>query len=179
MRILRKSEDELKKLRDEFARKRNRLETLQELDEKRAVYAPQVQKLFAEESKIGVKFAGTLADRLNVEEKAEKAVENLFGNFLQAVLVDTEKDARKVSSWLAANDVGRIAVLVTPEREGGGRGVKGTGRQHCEFSGSFRGRCRGPEAGFSARDVGANWSRASTAATLKTGNFSLTTTATC
>jgi chromosome segregation protein len=116
---LRKSEDELKKLRDEFARKRNRLETLQELDEKRAVYAPQVQKLFAEESRIGVKFAGTLADRLNVEEKAEKAVENLFGNFLQAVLVDTEKDARKVSGWLAGNDVGRIAVLVTPKEKAG------------------------------------------------------------
>ena len=111
---LRRSEEELKKLRDEFARKKNRLETLQELEEKRAVYAPQVQKLFAEEAKIGVKFAGTLADRLNVDEKAEKAVENLFGNFLQAVLVDTEKDAHKVSGWLSQNEVGRIAILVAP-----------------------------------------------------------------
>jgi chromosome segregation protein len=112
---LRRSEEDLKKLRDEFARKRNRLETLQELEEKRAVYAPQVQKLFAEEEKIGVRFTGTLADRLNVEEKAERAVENLFGNFLQAVLVDSAKDAHRVSTWLANNEVGRIAILVAPE----------------------------------------------------------------
>jgi chromosome segregation protein len=122
---LRKSEEALKRLRDEFTRKQNRLETLQELDEKRAVYAPQVQKLFSEESNIGVRFAGTLADRLNVEEKAEKAVENLFGTFLQAVLVETEKDARKVSGWLAGNDVGRIAVLVAPKDKTGSTGSKG------------------------------------------------------
>lgn len=122
---LRRSEEELKKLRDEFARKRNRLETLQELEEKRAVYAPQVQKLFAEEENIGVRFAGTLADRLNVGEKAERAVENLFGHFLQAVLVDTEKDARRVSSWLANNEVGRIAILVVPEGKSNSAPAKG------------------------------------------------------
>ena len=54
-----------------------------------------MQKLFAEQSKIGVKFAGTLADRFSVDEKAEKAVENLFGPFLQTVLVETEADARR------------------------------------------------------------------------------------
>ena len=94
------AEKDLKSIRDEFVRKQNRLETLRELDEKRAVYAPSVQKLFAEEKRVGVKFSGTLADRLNVDEKAEKAVENLFGSFLQAVIVETEADARKTIGFL-------------------------------------------------------------------------------
>ncbi len=108
---LKSSKSGLKTLRDEFSRKKNRLETLQELEEKRAIYAPNVQKLFSEEKKIGVKLLGTLADKLNVGEQAEQAVENLFGAFLQSVLVETEEDARKVSAFLGENNVGRNAVL--------------------------------------------------------------------
>ena len=110
--ILKTSESELKILRDEFSRKRNRLETLRELEEKRAIYAPSVQKLFADQKKIGVEFLGTLADKLNVAEKAEKAVEVLFGNYLQAVLVKTGDEARKVTDYLNTNNFGRIAILV-------------------------------------------------------------------
>jgi chromosome segregation protein len=109
---LKQTEDALKKLREEFSRKRNRLETLQELEEKRAVYAPQIQKLFAAEEKIGVKFAGILADKFEPDERAEKAVESLFGNYLQSVLVETEADANKTLEYLTANNIGRIAVLV-------------------------------------------------------------------
>jgi chromosome segregation protein len=109
-------ESELKTLRDEFSRKKHRLETLQELEEKRAIYAPNVQKLFAEEKKIGVKFLGTLADKLNVDEKAELAIENLFGGFLQSVLVKTEEDARKVSGFLGENNVGRNSILVSSQQ---------------------------------------------------------------
>jgi chromosome segregation protein len=111
---LQQAEKALRELQNEFTRKRNRLETLQELDEKRAVYAPAVQKLFAEQSKIGVKFAGTLADRFSVDEKAEKAVENLFGPFLQTVLVETEADARRTVEYLKNHNLGRIAVLIFP-----------------------------------------------------------------
>ena len=110
--ILQNSEKILKDFREKFSRAKHRLETLQELEEKRAIYAPTVQKLFAEEKKIGVKFLGTLADHLNVEEKAEKAVENLFGNFLQTVLVESVEDARKVADWLKKTGAGRNAVLV-------------------------------------------------------------------
>jgi chromosome segregation protein len=113
---LRSAEDVLKNLRNEFSRKRNRLETLRELEEKRAVYAPQVQKLFAAQAKIGVEFAGTLADRLSVEEKAEKAVENLFGSYLQSVVVKSESDARKTIAFLNENKIGRIGVLVEDSR---------------------------------------------------------------
>jgi chromosome segregation protein len=106
------AEKALRELQNEFSRRKNRLETLQELDEKRAVYAPSVQKLFAEQSKIGGKFSGTLADKLTVEERAERAVENLFGAFLQTVLVETEEDANKTVEYLKKSNLGRIAVLV-------------------------------------------------------------------
>ena len=99
-------------VREEFSGKKHRLETLRELDEKRAAFAPSIQKLFAEQKRIGVRFNGTLADHLNVEEKAEKAVENLFGQYLQAVLVESEEDALKTIEFLNANKFGRVAVLV-------------------------------------------------------------------
>ncbi|NOT48314.1 MAG: AAA family ATPase, partial [Acidobacteria bacterium] len=84
---LRRSEDSLKDLGQELSRKHHRLETLQELEETRAVYFPQVQKLFAELDHVEIKPLGVLADFLSVDESAEQAVEALFGNFLQAVLV--------------------------------------------------------------------------------------------
>ncbi len=114
--ILQANEKTLGTLREEFSRIKHRLETLLELDEKRAVYAPAVQKLFAEQKQIGVNFLGTLADKFEVEERAEKAVENLFGNFLQTVLVETEAEARRVSKYLNENNVGRIGVLVASQQ---------------------------------------------------------------
>jgi chromosome segregation protein len=110
--ILQASEKILSDLREEFSRKKNRLETLQELEEKRTVYAPAVQKIFAEEKRIGVKFLGILADKLNVEEKAEKAVEIIFGSYLQTILVESEEAARKTIRFLSENNLGRISILV-------------------------------------------------------------------
>jgi chromosome segregation protein len=109
-----RSEEALKAVESEHLRTKNRLETLQELDEKRAVYAPQVQKLFAEQEKIGVQFKGVLADFLDVDERAEKAIENLFGGILQTVIVESVDDAKKVASWLGTRKAGRIAVLAAP-----------------------------------------------------------------
>lgn len=106
------SETALSNVNKELSRTKNRLETLRELEEKRAVYAPQVQKLFAEQSKIGVKFAGVLADKFEISERAEKAVENLFGAFLQTVLVESEADALKTIQYLNENNLGRISVLI-------------------------------------------------------------------
>ena len=111
---LRTSESELQTLQDEHSAKRHRLSTLLELEEKRAVYTPQVQKLFAEEKNIGVRLAGVLADRLNVIREAETAVETLFGNFLEAVVVESIADAKRVSTWLKVNDIGRTAMIILP-----------------------------------------------------------------
>ncbi len=114
--ILQASEKALNDLREEFSRTKHRLETLRELDEKRAVYAPTVQKLFAEQKRIGVQFLGTLADKFEVDEMAEKAVENIFGTYLQTVLVKSETDARKVVEYLKANNLGRVGILVNSQR---------------------------------------------------------------
>jgi chromosome segregation protein len=109
---LRTVEGELQALQDEHSAKRHRLATLNELEEDRAVYTPQVQKLFASAKDIGVRLGGVLADRLNVAREAETAVETLFGPFLEAVIVDSIEDAKRVSAWLTANDVGRTAIIV-------------------------------------------------------------------
>jgi chromosome segregation protein len=110
---LQTDEKQLAKLREEFSRTHHRLDTLRELDEKRAVYAPNVQKIFAEQNKIGVRLLGTLADRLTVETLWEKAVENLFGPFLETVLVETEDEAQKIARYVRENNVGRISILVS------------------------------------------------------------------
>ncbi|MDQ3063555.1 MAG: hypothetical protein M3R14_11960, partial [Acidobacteriota bacterium] len=110
--VLQSNEKVSRDLREEFSRKTHRLETLQELEERKTIYAPAVQRLFAEQKQIGVEFLGTLADKLNVDERAEKAVENLFGNYLQTVLVESEEAARKTIRYLNENNLGRIAVLV-------------------------------------------------------------------
>ncbi len=109
---LQEKENALRDLRDEFNRKRHRLDTLQELEERKTIYAPTVQKLFAEQKRIGVKFVGILADKLDVDEQAEKAVENLFGNYLQAILVESKTDAQKTLRFVNENNLGRVAVLV-------------------------------------------------------------------
>ena len=111
------AEGVLQKLQDEHSAKKHRLATLLELEEKRAVYTPQVQKLFAEEKNIGARLAGVLADRLNVDQRAESAVETLFGAFLEAVVVESLDDATRVSAWLKANDLGRTAMIILPKDE--------------------------------------------------------------
>ncbi|MFN0141046.1 MAG: chromosome segregation protein SMC [Pyrinomonadaceae bacterium] len=115
---LRDAEGKLVELQDEHSAKRHRLATLVELEEKRAVYTPPVQKLFAEAENIGVRLAGVLADRLNVTPQAETAVEMLFGPLLEAVIVESLDEARRVTAWLRSNEIGRTALIVLP---GGGK----------------------------------------------------------
>ncbi len=125
---LEKQGGELKGLREVFSRQKHRLETLKELEEKRAIYKPSVQKLFTEHKKIGVKFLGTLADKFDVDHKAEKAVENLFGSFLQTILVGSKRDAHRVVKFLNSNNLGRIPVLVLDEKLLKGETTKKNGR---------------------------------------------------
>lgn len=113
---LQTSEKTLNSVREDYSRTANRLQALRELEERRAIYAPTVQTLFADQKKIGVEFKGTLADQLNVEAAAEKAVENILGNYLQTVLVSSEKDARQVIKYLDENNLGRTPILVFDEK---------------------------------------------------------------
>jgi chromosome segregation protein len=104
----------------EYARANHRLETLKELEETGAIYEPSVQKLMSARKDLGVKLLGTLADRFLTEGNAEKAVESMFGPYLQSVLVETKKDAIKVVKYLNQKGLGRIPVLVADTSGSGG-----------------------------------------------------------
>lgn len=114
---LARSEENLKLLQQELSRCRHRLETLQELEETKAVYFPQVQRLFAEVEQVGVEPLGVLADFLSVDEKFEKAVEALFANFLQAVVVRSSADAAAICEWARVNGVGRVVTVVVGDSD--------------------------------------------------------------
>ncbi|HYX40161.1 MAG TPA: hypothetical protein VE821_00620, partial [Pyrinomonadaceae bacterium] len=104
---------ELTRVREEYSRVRHRLDTLLELDAKRAHYSPAVQRLFAtSEAPEEFHFMGTLADMLNVESRWERAVEGALGASLQAILVPTPDDAARAALWLRENNAGRASFLV-------------------------------------------------------------------
>jgi len=107
------TEAELTRVRDEYSRTRHRLESLKELDDRRAYYSSAVQLMFSEESTPrDFHFIGTLADALNVEAKWERAVEGVLGSSLQSIVVPTPDDAARAAQWLRENNGGRASFLV-------------------------------------------------------------------
>ncbi|MFN2492813.1 MAG: chromosome segregation protein SMC [Pyrinomonadaceae bacterium] len=107
------TEAELTRVRDDYSRTKHRLESLKELDERRAYYSSAVQLLFSEDKgPRDFHFIGTLADALNVEAKWERAVEGVFGSSLQSIVVPTPDDAARAAQWLRENSGGRASFLV-------------------------------------------------------------------
>ena len=107
------TEAELTRARDEHSRASHRLESLKELDQRRAYYSPAVQLVFSpSEAPRGFHFIGTLADALNVDAKWERAVEGVLGSSLQSIVVPTPDDAVRASQWLRENNGGRASFLV-------------------------------------------------------------------
>ena len=108
---------EYARAREEAARVSHRLDTLAELDTQRALYSQPVQRIFSEERMAieagGFHAIGTLADMLQVEPQWERAVESVFGTYLQTVLVPTPDDAMRAAAWLQASGAGRATFLVT------------------------------------------------------------------
>ncbi|MGI9106955.1 MAG: hypothetical protein ACR2G4_11985, partial [Pyrinomonadaceae bacterium] len=125
---------EYARMREEAARVRNRLDTLAELDEKRSLYSQAVQRIFSAEhadeaeSDPAKDFhtIGTLADMLQVAPQWERAVESIFGTYLQTVIVPTPDDAFRAAAWLEANNAGRATFLVAG-LHGAGANSKGAG----------------------------------------------------
>jgi chromosome segregation protein len=104
---------ELTRLREEFSRASHRLESLKELDQRRAYYSPAVQLVFTpSETHKNFHYIGTLADALNVDAKWERAVEGVLGSSLQAIVVPTPDDAIRAAQWLRENNGGRASFLV-------------------------------------------------------------------
>ncbi len=107
------TEAELTRVRDENSRTKHRLESLKELDDRRAYYSSAVQRIFSQEDVArDFHFIGTLADALNVDAKWERAVEGVLGSSLQAILVPTPDDAARAAQWLRENNAGRASFLV-------------------------------------------------------------------
>jgi chromosome segregation protein len=107
------TEAELTRVRDEYSRASHRLESLKELDQRRAYYSPAVQLIFApSETPREFHFIGTLADALNVDARWERAVEGVFGSSLQSIVVPTPDDAVRAAQWLRENSGGRASFLV-------------------------------------------------------------------
>lgn len=107
------TEAELTRVRDEHSRASHRLESLKELDQRRAYYSPAVQLVFApSETPRDFHFIGTLADALNVDAKWERAVEGVLGSSLQSIVVPTPDDAVRGAQWLRENNGGRASFLV-------------------------------------------------------------------
>src|SRR5204863_3501987 len=107
------TEAELTRVRDEYSRTKHRLESLKELDNRRAYYSSAVQLMFSEESALSdFHFIGTLADALNVEAKWERAVEGVLGSSLQSIVVPSPDDAARAAQWLRENNGGRASFLV-------------------------------------------------------------------
>ncbi|MCA1594364.1 MAG: chromosome segregation protein SMC [Acidobacteria bacterium] len=108
------------RVRDDAARVRHRLDTLAELDAQRALYSQAVQRIFSAEGGGGTSssapkdfhFIGTLADVLRVEPRWERAVESVFGPYLQSVIVPTPDDAVRAAAWLQAMGAGHATFLV-------------------------------------------------------------------
>ncbi|HEU5131008.1 MAG TPA: hypothetical protein VFT26_02855, partial [Pyrinomonadaceae bacterium] len=104
---------ELTRVRDEHSRASHRLESLKELDQRRAYYSPAVQLIFTStETPRDFHFIGTLADALNVDAKWERAVEGVLGSSLQSIVVPTPDDAVRAAQWLRENNGGRASFLV-------------------------------------------------------------------
>ena len=100
-------------MRDEYSRASHRLESLKELDQRRAYYSPAVQLIFSpSETHRDFHFIGTLADALNVDAKWERAVEGVLGSSLQSIVVPTPDDAVRAAQWLRENNGGRASFLV-------------------------------------------------------------------
>ncbi len=107
------TEAELARVREEFSRASHRLESLKELDQRRAYYSPAVQLVFSSgDVHRDFHYIGTLADALNVDAKWERAVEGVFGASLQSIVVPTPDDAVRAAQWLRENNGGRASFLV-------------------------------------------------------------------
>ena len=107
------TEAELTRVRNEFSRTKHRLESLQELDDRRAYYSSAVQMMYsADGAPRDFHLIGTLADALNVEAKWERAVEGVLGSSLQSIVVPTPDDAARAAHWLRENNGGRASFLV-------------------------------------------------------------------
>jgi chromosome segregation protein len=101
------------RVRDDYSRALHKLESLKELDQRRAHYSLAVQEAFSANQREDFHLIGTLADSIQVDAQWERAVEGVLGSSLQSILVPTPDDAIRAAGWLKENQAGRATFLVT------------------------------------------------------------------
>jgi chromosome segregation protein len=101
------------RVRDDHSRALHRLESFNELDQRRTYYSLAVQEAFSANESEDFHLIGTLADSIQVDARWERAVEGVFGSALQSILVPTPDDAIRAAAWLKSNQAGRATFLVT------------------------------------------------------------------
>ena len=101
------------RVRDDYSRALHRLESFNELDQRRTHYSLAVQEAFSANDSEDFHLIGTLADSIQVDARWERAVEGTFGSSLQSILVPTPDDAIRAAAWLKNNQAGRATFLIT------------------------------------------------------------------
>lgn len=113
--VLTSFKEQLAELKQKLLQNQHLLENFKELESKGKIYTPAVQRVLNEQEKIGIKLIGVLADKLNVSKELEKAVENIFGDYLQTLLVKSKEDVLKLLEYSNNHEMGRISVLIVPD----------------------------------------------------------------
>ena len=104
-------EQELQQGRDEHSAVASRLHSLQDLEAQFAGYGQGVRTLMLADA-FKKRFAGLLADAVEVEEKFETALEAVLGSRLQSLIACSEADVHDAVNHLKNSDGGRCGFLL-------------------------------------------------------------------
>ncbi|HEY8549774.1 MAG TPA: chromosome segregation protein SMC [Vicinamibacterales bacterium] len=88
-----------------------RLASLEQLEASRAAYGEAARLVLATPD-AGIAHHGSVADHLEVEPGAERAIEAAFGDLLQYIIVETPDDAARGLAFTRERNVGRCGFLV-------------------------------------------------------------------
>jgi chromosome segregation protein len=106
-------QQELTALQQRLAADGHRLQSLRELEDRRAYYSEAVQALLAAGTEQhGFQTLGTLADHVKVTPANEALIETVLRDELQYIVVPTFDDALRAITFLQAEGAGRATFLV-------------------------------------------------------------------
>ena len=111
---IKKYDDELNRLGQEYRIKEARYKFLQETEKEKEGYTKSVKSLLTacekeENLKKGVE--GVLANLISVKEEYEVAIEMCLASSMQNIVTETEADAKKLIEYLRKNNLGRASFL--------------------------------------------------------------------
>ncbi len=105
--------------REELSELTGRLASLEELVAARAHFGAGARHLLTAGDSLDIPLAGSVADSIEVDSRFERATERFLGDWLQAIVVETEQDALAAQAHLEEQNVGRCDFLVESLVTGG------------------------------------------------------------